>query len=760
MSAHNERRYTFVSDAKPEDTFTVVRFTGHESISQPYRFDIVVATADAEIDLRSMLQSAVRFVIHRGDLDDRVFHGILAEFEQMEESGDFVIYKAVLVPRLWNAGLYIENQLFLEKNVEEIITDVLQQTRLTGQDYEFRLTGTYTSWEYICQWRETDLNFIHRWMEREGIYYYFVEEDGNEKIILTDSSTSHENIGAEHQLPFSPPSGTVPRDQEVIETLVCRQSRLPNKVILNDYNYRRPSLELRAEVTVDADAHGDVYFYGEHFKLPEEGQQLAQIRAEELLCRACVYTGESTAANLSAGHLFELQDHFRESHNQQYLILEVDHSGRQAIARLAGQRADTSAEEQTMAYRNRFTAIPAGVQFRPERRAAKPRFFGTLNATVDASGSGEYAEIDDQGRYKVILPFDRSGNDGGRASRWIRMAQPYAGNNFGMHFPLHRGTEVLLTFVDGDPDRPIIAGSVPNPENASPVSSTNQTQSMIRTGGGNQIKFEDTAGAQLIRLDSPHSKSYFRIGSTNSNPPGIDVGSDGQMTTTVGGHVVTKVGKDYTCTIEGKQHKITTGEVQYEFNSNAHKITRGNSKEEVYGNKESITKGNTTETYIGDKKSFMSGSTNETFKGDKVSAALAGTAELFVGAKYATAVAATNENFGGIKTGINASVKFEESKGPDLNKAVTKTIDAKAKIDLKCGASHISITPASIELKCGGAKMTLSQGGDIIVRGNRFDVTPRSNMQVHCGGTKVKITGSKFFVHASSVDMPDRTNQG
>ncbi len=760
MTFQGERRYSFLSNAMAEDTFAVVRFTGREAISQPYRFDITLATEDPEIDLRAMLQNPARFVIHRRDLADRVFHGVLAEFEQVEESGDYVIYKAALVPRLWHAGLYHENQLFLEKSVQDIITEVLQQTRLTSQDFTIRFTGSYDQWEYICQWRETDLNFLQRWMEREGIYYYFSQDDEKEKTIIADSATAHENISAEHRIVYSPPSATVPRDQEVIHSFVCRQQRLPNKVILRDYNYRRPSLELRAEAVVDPNAHGEIYLYGEHFKTPEEGNHLAQIRAEELLCRERTYHGESTAANLCSGFLFELQEHYRESHNGQYLVVEVQHRGCQAIASLAGRQSRTAAAESELEYSNRFVAVAADAQFRPERVSSKPRFYGTLNATVDASGDGQYAEIDDQGRYKVVLPFDRSGNDSGRASRWIRMAQPYAGNDFGMHFPLHRGTEVLITFVDGDPDRPIIAGSVPNPDNASPVTTGNQTQAMIRTGGGNQIKFEDHAGSQLIRMDSPTSKSYFRIGATNSNPPGIDMGTDNQMTTTVGGHVVTKIGQDYTCTIEGKQHKITTGEVQYEFHSNSKKVVRGNAKEEVYGNKDTQTVGNTTEKYDGNKQSTVSGNTDETFVGHKKSASLATTSELYAGAKYASCLAAVNENFVGIKTGVCAAMKLEECRGPDLNKALVKKIHGDQNIEFKCGASQISMTPSSIEIKCGGSKMTLNAGGDIIVRGSRFDVTPSSNMQVHCGGTKFKITGSTFFVHASKVDMPDNVNQG
>lgn len=579
MAFQGEKRYTFVSDAKAADAFAVVRFSGHEALSQPYRFEIELATGDTEIDLRAMLQKPARFAIHRDDLDDRVFSGVLAEFEQTQESGGHALYKAVLVPRLWTAGLYHENQLFLDKSIKDLITEVLQQTRMTGEDYTMRLTGAYAPWEYLCQWRETDLNFIHRWMEREGIYYYFSQEGKKEKMIITDSAASHQPVCEPCQIPYSPPSATEPRHQEVIHSMVCRQQRLPNKVILRDYNYRRPSLELKAEAVVDAAGQGELYFYGDHFKTPEEGSRLANIRAQELLCRECVYNGESTAVNLSAGYLFQMQDHYRDSDNRQYLVVEVHHQGHQAIAGLSGQHSELSAGEKQTEYTNRFTAVPANVQFRPEQHAARPKFYGTLNATVDAAGSGEYAEIDDQGRYKVIMPFDRSGNTGGRASRWVRMAQPYAGSGYGMHFPLHSGTEVLLTFVDGDPDRPIIAGSVPNPETASPVSTGNQTQSMIRTGGGNQFRLEDTAGSQQIHFSSPTEGSIISLGAPNK----------GNLYLKTDGTSVQEVGRDSTLEIKGSGNTTIEGDSTYTVDGNGTiEVKKGDRTVKVLDGKETI----------------------------------------------------------------------------------------------------------------------------------------------------------------------------
>jgi len=313
-------------------------------------------------------------------------------------------------------------------------------------------------------------------MEREGIYYFFEQTNEFEKIIITDNSSRHEDIPGTSNFPYYPPTALSTTVEEVVKGLSCRQKVLPRRVILKDYNYRRPDLEVRGEADVDSRGRGDVYFYGDHFQTPEQGTELAGIRAQEILCGEIVFHGESTIPALCPGFIFELEDHYRSSYNQRLLITEIEHEGDQSGSLLAEG-------ESGLAYFNRFVCIPAGVQYRPERKTNKPRFYGTMNARVDSAGDGQYAEIDDEGRYKVRLLFDQSDRKDAKASRWVRMSQPYAGAEYGMHFPLHKNTEVLLTYVDGNPDRPIIAGSVPNPETKSPVTGKHQTKSVIRTGG-------------------------------------------------------------------------------------------------------------------------------------------------------------------------------------------------------------------------------------------------------------------------------------
>ncbi|MDD3846836.1 MAG: type VI secretion system tip protein TssI/VgrG, partial [Syntrophorhabdaceae bacterium] len=390
----------------------------------------------------------------------------------------------------------------------------LKDGGLTGADFEMRLQGSYDSLEYVCQYGESHLNFVSRWAQREGIYYFFEQSDAGEKVVFTDTQISHTPLTQGDTITYSPPSGLeASHEREIVSSFHCRMNLTPASVLLKDYNYRKPSLDVSGSADVDAKGRGQVYSYGDHARTPEEATRLAKIMAEGLLCRKEVFHGDGSVPYMMPGYTFTLKDHYRGSFNQSYLVTEVGHEGNQTGYLISG--ITTGTEDRGVFYRNSFSSIPSNVQFRPEHTAVKPRISGTLTAKIDAAGSGQYAELDSQGRYRVILPFDISGRKNGKASAYIRMAQPYAGSNHGMHFPLHKDTEVLLTFIDGDPDRPIIAAAVPNPETQSPVNVNNQTMSAITTAGGNKIHIEDQAGSERILMHSPTQKSFVRIGAPN-----------------------------------------------------------------------------------------------------------------------------------------------------------------------------------------------------------------------------------------------------
>ena len=543
MAYLSEKKFDFRSHALPADKFGVVHFKGFEGFSTPYEFEIMLVSNDPDIDLTDVLQNPAVFTIVRPD-GDIPFHGILTSFELLHAIDEHVLYRAKLVPKFWWLSLTRHNQVFLDKTVPEIIEEVLQDGGLTTNDYEFRVQSAYPQWEFVCQYRESHLNFVSRWMEREGMYYFFEQTKNGEKLIITDTHMSHTPMAEGKTMFYSPPSGLdAAHREEVIGAIVCKQKLLPGRLRLDDYNYRKPSLALSAEAEISSKGRGMVHIYGEHFRTPQEGSALAKIRAEELLSHEKRFHGESTIPYLRPGYLFDLKDHFRETFNHRYLTIELAHEGSQAAYLLAGIQQGLAEFEKQPYYRNSFVAVPGDVQYRHPKTTEKPYFYGTINARVDAEGGGKFAELDDQGRYKVKLPFDISGRQPGHASHWMRMAQPYAGENQGMHFPLHKHAEVLLTFVEGDPDRPIIAGALPNPESPSPISSENQTKSIINTGegpqtrsvgaeyvfswprgqrpSGNYIEFEDQSGGQPekhILVYSPTKESWIRLGHPGNDP--------------------------------------------------------------------------------------------------------------------------------------------------------------------------------------------------------------------------------------------------
>ncbi|HUT53478.1 MAG TPA: type VI secretion system tip protein TssI/VgrG [bacterium] len=526
MTYLEEKSFFFESKAPGlgADTFVVVNFTGTEGLSRPYEMDITLMSGQPEIDLKAVLENPAALYLRPGH--KLPIHGLIAKFKQLNEVDGNVFYQAILVPRLWQLTLFNVSEVYLEMTFPEILEQVLQEGGLTPSDYRLELERMnpdhalpYRTWSFVCQYQETHLNFISRWMEREGIYYFFEQGEDSETLVITDSSIIHVDLPEEKLVHFSPPSGLETLEQkQAVTRFVCEQKQLPRKVVLQDFNHRRSPPIIQGEAEVSPSGRGEVCIYGEHMKDQEQASAYARIRAEEILCGETLFHGDTTAAFLRPGFFFDLDRHYRASFNRKYLLLGIEHDGSQAALLAAGVRKGLSEKEQRPFYRNLIEAISSDVQFRPERKTPKHRFHGTINAKVEGEGEGKYAELDQFGRYKVKFPFDRSDRAGQKASRWIRMAQPFAGPNEGMHFPLRKGAEVLLTFMDGDPDRPIIAAAVPGAEGQSVVKDQNATKNLIKTSGGNKMHFEDQEGNQRILLHSPTADSWVRIGAHNDPP--------------------------------------------------------------------------------------------------------------------------------------------------------------------------------------------------------------------------------------------------
>jgi type VI secretion system VgrG family protein len=518
----SEKSFLFETEASDPKTkkryeFAVVRFSGVEEIGRLYEFDITLMSDNAEVDLGEVLSHAARLYL-RADKKLPI-HGVISSFEIIDEVDRQAFYRAKLVPKLWRLNLFKMSEVYLGVTVPELIPKVLKEGGLAPSDFELRLKRKYRRWSQICQYQETHFNFLSRWMEREGIYYFWEQTGQGAKLIITDTRIAHMDLPGEKPLNYSPPSGLeLGQEASAVSAFLCRQQPVPRKVTLQDFNHRKSPPIVEGSAEVSSKGEGEVIIYGEHVKDTQEAQEYAKLRAEGLLSRQRLYHGESTAAYPRVGWFFDLKRHFRKGFNRKYLLIGISHAGSQA-AFLMSSSVKIGEDERQSFYRNSFTGIESDLQFRSELTTPRPRFYGTINAKVSAEGNGQYAEIDQYGRYKVKLPFDRSDRWGQKASRWIRMAEPYAGPSEGFHFPLRKGAEVLLSFMDGDPDRPIIASAAPATEAPNVVVDHECTFNRIETAGDNLINLQDLEENQSILLKSPPSSSWARVGSHNDDPP-------------------------------------------------------------------------------------------------------------------------------------------------------------------------------------------------------------------------------------------------
>ncbi|MBX3273668.1 MAG: type VI secretion system tip protein VgrG, partial [Sandaracinaceae bacterium] len=426
--------------------------------------------------------SLVRF----GPRGERFLAGVLREIEQLEMTPDATssLYRAVLVPRFWRATLTRRSRAFNEKSIPDVFKAVLEEMGFAdGTDFAIRLDGTYTPREYVVQYEETDFAFLSRWMERLGIYYFFESIDDKDCLVISDANSSHfeGNAGDLGSLSYNY------HDHMEHAEGVHRWRRVnrlrPAKVHVRDYNWRSPKKPVVGNADVDPEhGFGLHAHYGDHIKDDAEGEKYATLRAELWKAGKEIYTGRTALADLAPGTRFALTGAPVGELDIEYLVTKVVH-------RPAPQSSTSTGGQ----YTNEIEAIPFATQYRPPRVTPWPRIDGVLPAKIDAEAISSAAPIDNEGRYRVVVPFDLYGEYGGKASRWVRKAEPYAGGTYGMHMTLHVGAEVLLAHVGGDPDRPIIVGSVPNPSMGTPLNDTNATRSALRTRSGILIDFEDDA---------------------------------------------------------------------------------------------------------------------------------------------------------------------------------------------------------------------------------------------------------------------------
>lgn len=616
-------QFTLSSDALPA-TSRLRAVRGTERLSQPYAFDLVVELEPQALqDLDAPVGKPATIVFHDdAGMPQDAIHGILSTLELVDAQTDRELYLARLVPRLWWLGQNRHSRVFVDEKLPTIVDRVLRSAGWGDDDFRVAAKGGpgvgFPVLEHVCQYRESDLDFLSRWMEREGIYYYFEEGKNGEKLVVTDDAETHRSrvAGAQAWVPRTGGGGSRAGGFRTFRRTSHAQ---PAGVRLADYNYMHPDLPVQHEEKKGA---GElVSLFGENMTTPEQAKWLTQVRTQELRAQQVVYRGVGRVHGIHPAVRFSLDEHPRLT--EQLMAVEVVHRGLDLEGRpgLREPIEEALGEELDDEYVVEVVAIPAAVQFRPPRVTPTPRITGMESAVVDAAVNDRYAHLDDHGRYNVRFKFDESDLEDGRASTRMRMVQPHGGAEEGFHFPLRKGTEVMVAFVGGDPDRPIIAGVSPNVHTPSPVTKANATQNVIATGGGNKLVMEDTANQQWIDAKTPNNDSRLHLGAGENN---LELSTDGvgrihtgqKLTLDVGGeqlhHVSKKLTENYDDLQETtvKQRKETVnGTVTETYNGHyEQKVTKGGLLREVTGD--------STETFKGKLQHTVEKNLNQTVKGE------------------------------------------------------------------------------------------------------------------------------------------------
>lgn len=465
---------------------------GREAISHPYLHRVTFRSRE-EIKVDDVIAEGVKVTV-KSEAGELVVNGVVVEFSADDPLGDQgYLYALEIAPRLKLLDLSRQNQVYgtnSKVTVADIIKGEVDGTLTSGRDpltieSEINLTAKYREREFIVQYNETDLAFLSRWCEANGIFYYFTQGDGTETVVFGDSNVAFAQA-EQAKLPYRNGHGLLVTTQAAVTSFRFSARPVTKSVILREYNPDKPALVLRSNAEVERGKIGAVVEYGQYFLEPDEGDYLATVRAQEIACRRQVFRGSSNAPQLRPGLFFDLDGH--PSLDNRYLIISVEHS----VSTPAPSGFGTDEASAGQPYVNNFEAIPFATAFRPERKTPRPLAAGLFTAHVDGESDGSRAEIDDHGRYKIRLRYDEGDSSDGKASEYIRKAEPYAGpSDTGMHFPLLKGTEVVLCCVNGDIDRPIIVGAVPNPLTPNVVASRNQTLNRFRSPSGTLFEMND-----------------------------------------------------------------------------------------------------------------------------------------------------------------------------------------------------------------------------------------------------------------------------
>ena len=722
MATQGTRFFEVITPLGP-DVLLFRRMTGVERLGRLFQYELDLLSEDPELAPSDLLGQNVSVRVDLPDGSERFFNGFVTRFAQLGQHGNHAAYQATLHPWLWFLTRTADCRIFQNKKVPDIIKEVFGDNGFT--DIEDSLSGNYREWEYCVQYRETDFNFVSRLMEQEGIYYRFKHEKEKHQIVFCDGYSSHEKTPSYETIPFFPPTEDNRRERDHIYDWRLSQQVRTGAYVLNDFDFLKPkaNLEVNYRNPKSHDkADNEIFDYPGEYLESGDGDNYVKARLEELLAQHELVEGTGNARGIECGSLFSLDQFPRQDQNREYLVIGANYEMQ------TNEYGTTSSDAET-SYTCTFSAIESKTPFRAQRTTPKPVVQGPQTAIV-VGKSGEEIFTDEYGRVKVQFHWDRYGKSDENSSCWVRVAQVWAGKNWGaMHIP-RMGQEVIVEFLEGDPDRPIITGRVYNADQM-PVYElpSNKTQSGVKSrsskgGSGenfNEIRFEDKTGSEEMYIHAEKDQN-----TVVENDQGIAVGND--RGESIERDRSLKVGRD-------KSEKV-------DRNKSIHIV--GSHDETIQGSMSQMVAMTKDET-ITLAKVLSIGGAYQVSVGAAMNQTVGGFKSEEVGGYRAEIVGVnSSETIGGnksISTGGSLSVVVGANQTVQITKDLTEKVGGKhtnqvAK-DYVVNAKKIQfMAEDQIVFKTGKAEIVMKKNGDVNIKGKKINV--KGSGDVIIKGSKIK----------------------
>ncbi len=619
-SSSSKQGYVEVKiDPDPGIKLFVHNMEGIEELGRPFEYDLALASSDIKADLTAWLGAKCKLSITSPGGSKRYFNAIIARAVYDGLVGGANHYRLELRPWIWLLSRVQDCKIFQNKAVFDIITGLFRDAGFTDfQDKRQNQAGSQTL-EYCVQYNETSLAFVTRLMEKYGIYYYFThDETGTHTLVFADDPNSHTALTDSIPWVFQQTQHTTVEDH--IWQWTADQGLVPGKTTFNDYNFTTPSADLKA-TSLKQSTHPysgfEVYEFPGPYLNVSDGTKIADVRMQRMFAETLTLQGVTNSRKMYTGCRFTLKGFQDSGQNREYLVVSTKY--------LLGEAAGAPTTEGNIAdaFQCTFHCIPVDVQFRLHEITPAPLMHGPQTAKV-VGKSGDEITTDQYGRIKVKFPWDRSSAQDDTASCWIRVAQIWAGQNWGGMFIPRVGQEVVVDFLNGNPDRPIIIGSVYNATQTVPYTlDDNKTRSTIKsnssTGGGgfNELRFEDKKGSEEVFFQA--QKDYTKKVLNNET---VTIHNDTTTTVEQGNRSMTVSQGNNSVTVSQGNNSVTVSQGNESLT-----VSQGNHSITVSAGSSTVTAGQSITLQVGSNSITISTS-GITVSGSTISLSATGTMSL------------------------------------------------------------------------------------------------------------------------------------